>query len=167
MAIDEAVLKTLALQAPVAGDLREVVAIKSAATDLERIGDLARNIAKSAVRLSDRSDAALPPALTQLARATQQVLRRALDAFAACDPEIARAVLDEDDRIDRAQDELVRHELDEIEHVPGHASEGVDLILIAKNLERVADHATNIAEDVILVAEARNVKHAGKLGRAT
>jgi phosphate transport system protein len=165
VAIDEAVLKALALQAPVAADLREVVAIKMIATDLERVGDLARNIAKSALRLSRRLDVPIPAELARLAASAQGVLRRSLDAFSQADPREAHGVLGADDEIDHAQDEVILEELEQISSHPELASPAVDIIFIAKNLERVGDHATNIAEDVILVAEARNVKHAAKLAR--
>jgi phosphate transport system protein len=165
VAIDEGVLKALALQAPVAEDLREVMAIKMIATDLERVGDLARNIAKSAHRLADHAAVPLPATLTSLARSTQSALRRALDSFSRVDAELARTVLDEDDAIDSIQDEVILTMMRELEAHPETASQDVDIILVAKHLERVADHATNIAEDVILVAEARNVKHAAKLAR--
>jgi len=161
--VDEEVLRVLALQAPVASDLREVVAIKMIATDLERVGDLARNIAKSATRLSLHTDVVLPGSLVHLAERAGTALRQALNAFSECDAEAARAVLDADDAIDVAEDEVIREALEWIAGNPDQASPGVDLILVAKNLERVGDHATNIAEDVILMAEARNVKHAAKL----
>jgi phosphate transport system protein len=163
--IDDEVLKTLALQAPVAGDLREVIAIKMIANDLERVGDLARNIAKSANRLSSHAETTLPPQFRTLARDAQSVLRRSLDAFGNHDGQLARQVLAEDSRIDAEEDQVVLAALREIPLHPDQASEAVDMIMIAKHLERVADHATNIAESVILVAEARNVKHAVKLSR--
>jgi phosphate transport system protein len=166
VAIDEGVLKALALQAPVAEDLREVLAVKMIATDLERVGDLARNIAKSAARGAANPPIPFPAALTSLARSSQRVLRRSLDAFSRTDAELARAVLGEDDAIDRAQDEVVQTMLRALERQPTAASQEVDMIMVAKHLERVGDHATNIAEDVILVAEARNVKHAAKLARS-
>lgn len=163
--IDAGVLKALALQAPVAKDLRAVIGIKMIATDLERVGDLARNIAKSAMRIATTSSSLpLPVSLTPLARSAQSALKRALDAFGRRDTDLARAVLDEDDDIDEQQDEVVRALLRELEGHPEAASQEVDAILVAKNLERVADHATNIAEQVILVAEALNLKHAAKLG---
>lgn len=162
--IDTEVLNTLALQAPVALDLREVIGIKMMATDLERVGDIARNIAKSALRLAE-SRVEVVPEVSQLSRDVQRVLRRALDAFANRDVAAARAVIDADDRIDDLQDRIVSEAVGGIPAHPERASAAVDEIFIAKNLERVADHATNIAEDVILVAEARNVKHAGKLAR--
>jgi phosphate transport system protein len=161
--LDEAVLKALALQAPVAGDLRQVVAIKMIATDLERVGDLSRNIAKSIGRLGEHPETPVPLDLMRLARTSQDMLHRALDAFGRGDAGVARAVLDADEEADRQQDELVLAELREIAANPDMVSQGVDIILVAKNLERVADHATNIAEDVILMTEARNVKHAAKL----
>ncbi|MFQ5415525.1 MAG: phosphate signaling complex protein PhoU [Myxococcota bacterium] len=163
--IDDKVLKALALQAPVAGDLREVVAIKMIANDLERIGDLARNIAKSGLRLSRRPRAPADAGLVELANDTRSLLRRAIDAYNVVDAEAARTILDEDDQIDAEEAAVIVAALRGIPKNPETASETVDTILIAKNLERVGDHATNIAEDVILICEARNVKHAGKLGR--
>ncbi|MDH5307222.1 MAG: phosphate signaling complex protein PhoU, partial [Myxococcales bacterium] len=165
VAIDEAVLKALALQAPVAEDLREVLAIKMIATDLERVGDLSRNIAKSARRLAARDAVPMPAALSSLARSAQRILREALDAFSRADSGLAHSVVDEDDAIDAVQDEVVLLMLRQLEAQEGAVSQEVDIILVAKNLERVADHATNIAESVILVTEARNVKHAAKFSR--
>ena len=162
--IDGAVLRALALQAPVAADLRKVIAVKMMATDLERVGDLARNIAKSAMRLSLHPEVPVPLVLVRLARSAQRMLHEALDAYSNEDAEAARRVLAQDEEVDRQQDEVVRCGLQEIAGRPELASQGVDIIFVAKNLERVGDHATNIAEDVILVTEARNVKHAAKLG---
>jgi phosphate transport system protein len=164
VAIDEAVLRVLATQAPVADDLRNVLAVKMIATDLERVGDLARNIGKSALRLSERSEVPFPVHLRTLAGDAQKILRRALDSFCDADPERATRVLADDDQVDEDQDVVIRAALEEIAAHPELTSQGVDFILIAKSLERVADHATNIAEDVILATEARNVKHAEKLG---
>jgi phosphate transport system protein len=161
--LDDKVIQALALQAPVASDLREVVAVKMMATDLERVGDLARNIAKSAARLAQHAELPLPATLTSLARSAQEMLRRSLNAFAGNDAALAREVLDADDALDAVQDELVRKELEGIAAHPDQASGAVDVIFVAKNLERVGDHATNVAEDVILIVEARNVKHAAKL----
>jgi len=162
--IDGAVLRALALQAPVAADLRRVVAVKMIATDLERVGDIARNVAKSALRLALHPEMPSPLVLLRLAREAQRMLHGALDAYSQEDAEAARQVLAQDEEVDRLQDEVVHAGLQQISGRPEQASYGVDLILVAKNLERVGDHATNIAEDVILVAEARNVKHASKLG---
>jgi len=164
--IDSAILNALALNAPVAGDLREVFGIKMIATDLERVGDLARNIAKSAKRASGRAELEPPASLQQLARSAAALLRRALDSYARSDVDAARGVLEEDDRVDAEEDAVIIRELAEIASDSAIAPQAVDLILVAKNLERVADHATNIAEDVILIIEAQNIKHAAKLGAA-
>jgi phosphate transport system protein len=161
--IDECVIKVLALQAPVARDLRQVVAIKTMATDLERVGDLARNIAKSVERLAERSPVDTPPRLETLAQESRRLLRRALDAFADQDAAAARRVLEGDDEVDQEEDLVIRDALAEIMAHPEYSAQELDLILVAKNLERVADHATNIAEDVVLAAEAKNLKHASKL----
>jgi len=163
--VDDAVLKALALGAPLAEDLRKVVAIKMIATDLERVGDLARNMASSAKRLAGGAGFALPEKLRTLADATQRILRDALDALADLDGARARWVIQQDDPIDQLQDDLVREEIERMNAEPSTAAGTVDLILIAESLERVGDHATNIAEEVVLMAEARNLKHATKLGR--
>lgn len=164
--IDEAVLRTLATQAPVADDLRQVIAIKMMATDLERVGDLARNIAKSAERMAERAPTPVPPRLRDLADDAHRQLRLALDAFADRDSDKASRVLAQEERIDADQDRVIREALQEIATRPELSSQEVDFILVAKHLERVGDHATNIAEDVILAATARNVKHADKLAEA-
>jgi phosphate transport system protein len=163
--IDEAVLRVLALQAPVANDLRHVVAVKMIATDLERVGDLARNVAKSAIRLSTQPEAALPGKLHELADEARRLLRESLDSFSDLDPAKAENVLREDDVVDRNEGQVIQDAIRALGENPDLAPQEVDFILVAKNLERVADHATNIAEDVILATQARNVKHAQKLAK--
>ncbi|MCR9097261.1 MAG: phosphate signaling complex protein PhoU [bacterium] len=161
--IDAAVLSVLALRAPVASDLRQTLAIKTMATDLERIGDLARNIASSARRLSERQPISPPTLLRELADDSRRSLSRALQAFADLDGDLARTVLGEDDDIDAIEGRVIRESIERIQAQPGASRQEIDLIFIAKNLERVADHATNIAEEVILAAESVNLKHAEKL----
>jgi len=167
VAIDEAVLRSLALQAPVADDLRRLLAAYDIATDLERVGDIARNIAKSALRLAERPPIRLPATFETLAGESQRMLRDSLDAFVQRDAERAQRLLAQDQQVDDHQDEVIREALAEIRNRPDVFSQEIDLILVAKNLERVADHATNIAESVILVVEGRNVKHADKLAGGT
>lgn len=162
--IDDAVLRILALDAPVARDLRLVVAIKTIATDLERVGDIARNIAGCARRLGGQAEIALPSGLHSLADDSRAALRSAVQAFADLDAASARAVLRADDEIDEQEDRLIRASIDELEREPDTIRQQVDLIFIAQHLERIGDHATNIAEEVILAAEAKNLKHAEKLG---
>jgi len=165
VAVDDAVLKALALGAPLAEDLRKVVAIKMIATDLERVGDLARNIASSSKRLAVVAGLQHPPKLQRLSELTQQLLRDSLDALSDLDADKARAVIASDDVVDDLQDEFVREEIERMNTEASNVAGTVDLILIAESLERVGDHATNVAEEVVLMAEARNLKHAAKLGR--
>ena len=166
LAIDDAVLRVLALDAPVARDLRLVVAVKSIATDLERVGDLARNIASCAERLASQPGLSIPDGLRKLAADSRTILRHAIQAFSDLDADAARRVLDEDDVIDDLEDELIRDSIDRLASNPGTTEQEVDFIFIAQHLERVGDHATNIAEETVLAAEAINLKHSSKLGGA-
>jgi phosphate transport system protein len=164
--IDEAVLEVLALQAPVAEDRRRGVANILWPNDLERVGDLARNIGKSAIRLAGRKSVPFPPALEREADSARKLLSAALDSFTSGDASLARGVIRDDEAVDDAQDRVVLEAIEKIGSSPEIAEQEIDFILIAKNLERVADHATNIAEDVVLVTEAENLKHADKLREA-
>jgi len=166
VAIDDAVLRSIALQAPVADDLRRLLAAYDMATNLERVGDIARNIAKAAARMAERAPLAPPPGFEALVADSQAMLRDALDAFVQRDTSAARRLLERDQQVDDEQDEVIRGALARIQEDPTRSSQLVDLIQVAKNLERVADHATNIAELVLLIVEGRNVKHADKLARS-
>lgn len=163
--IDQAVLNVLALRAPVAVDLRQVLAINTMATDLERVGDLARNIAGCARRLCDRDPVAPPAELRTLAEASQRALSESLGAFADLDAARARAVLSADDEIDAMESDVIRNAIAHIQSDPGTSGQQIDLMFIARSLERVGDHATNIAEHVVLAAESTNLKHREKLSR--
>jgi phosphate transport system protein len=163
--IDEAVLNVLALRAPVAIDLRQVLAIKTMATDLERVGDLARNIAGCAQRLANRSPVAVPAELKTLAEAAQRALSESLGAFADLDVSRARAVLAADDEIDEIESRFIRDAIAKIEADPSTSGQQIDFMFVARSLERVGDHATNIAEHVVLAAESENLKHREKLAR--
>ena len=161
--IDDLVLQILALDAPVASDLRHVIAIKSIATDLERIGDIARNIAGCARRLAEHAPVQLGDELSILEEGSRRALRDAIEAFRTLDVDLARAVLGSDDRIDELEGRIIRDAIGRLSTTPAHTEQEIDLIFITKDLERVGDHATNIAEEVILAAEAKNLKHAAKL----
>ncbi|MFO0691338.1 MAG: phosphate signaling complex protein PhoU [Myxococcota bacterium] len=161
--IDDLVLQILALDAPVASDLRHVIAIKSIATDLERIGDIARNIAGCARRLSEHPPIPLGEELEILEQSSRTALNQAIRAFRELDVELARAVLGSDDTIDELEGRIIRGAISRLSVSPDHTEQEIDLIFITKDLERVGDHATNIAEEVILAAEAKNLKHAAKL----
>ena len=161
--IDRGVLALLALGAPLAQDLRETIAIKTAALDLERVGDLARNISESAIRLEEEKALQLPPDLQTLAAATRRILSSALTAFADKNADRARQVVEADDQIDADEARVIQDAKQAMRRHPEHAAAYVEFVLIAKSLERVGDHATNIAEDVVMTTQSLNLKHAKKL----
>jgi phosphate transport system protein len=157
--IDDRCLKLLALQQPMASDLRLITAAMKINADLERIGDQAVNIAENAAQLL-----AHPPLkpwldLPRMAEIAQQMTRDALDSFVRRDVGLARSVLQRDDEVDQLKDQNFRVLLTYMMADPGTIERALALILVARNLERIADHATNIAEDVIFLVEAKDVRH--------
>jgi phosphate transport system protein len=163
--IDDAILAELPRWAAVKDELRMVLAVKSMIVDLERVGDLARSIARSGARLAALEETPWAARLEPLEDAAAGLLRAALDSFQELDPDLARSVIDGDDAVDELHAGLVRELIGALGKHPECAAQLVHLLLISEGLERIADHATNVAEDVILVTEARSVKHAQKLGR--
>jgi phosphate transport system protein len=157
--IDNHVVDILALQQPVAVDLRLILAASKINTDLERIGDHAVNIAQSALKLIGLSKSHLPSDVTVMAATTQQMLRDAIDGFIHRDAKKAHIVLSNDDVIDNLNKKVVADLVDLMRSDPSTIEEALDLIRVSRNLERVADLTTNIAEQVIFMAEARVVKH--------
>jgi phosphate transport system protein len=157
--VDDRCLKLLALQNPMASDLRLITAAMKISADLERIGDQAVNIAENAIKVS-----AHPPLrplidLPRMAEIAEQMTRDSLDAFVRRDAQLARAVLARDDEVDGLKDQIFRVLLTYMMADPGTIERALSLILVSRNLERIADHATNIAEDVIFVVEAKDVRH--------
>jgi phosphate transport system protein len=162
--IDDLTLRLLALQHPVASDLRHVRSAIKVNTDLERIGDQAVNIAEAALRLI-----ALPPLrplldIGRLSDVAVAMLHDAMGAFLEQDVARARAVLMRDDDADALRDTIFRVLLTHMMADPATVERALGLILISRGLERIADHATNIAEDLIFVVEGRVVRHAGQHG---
>jgi phosphate transport system protein len=157
--IDERCLRLLALQQPMASDLRLITAAMKINADLERIGDQAVNIAEQAVRIL-----AHPPLkpiidLPRMAEIAERMTRESLDAFVRKDATLARAILTRDDEVDQLKDQVFRVLLTYMMADPGTIERALGLILVSRHLERIADHATNIAEDVIFVVEAKDVRH--------
>jgi phosphate transport system protein len=157
--IDDRCLKLLALQNPMASDLRLITATMKINADLERIGDQAVNIAENAVKV-----AAAPPLrpiidLPRMAELAEAMTRDSLDAFVRRDAALARDILARDDEVDALKDQIFRVLLTHMMADPGTIERALGLILVSRNLERIADHATNIAEDVIFVVEAKDVRH--------
>lgn len=157
--IDNAIVDMLALQKPVASDLRLIIAAQKINNDLERISDHAVNIAQSAQTLT--ASVALPSLLQipQMADMTRTMLRDALDAFLHLEPDKARAVCKQDDQVDDINRSNAREVIGFIGAKTLPVEEGLDLIRVSRNLERVADLATNIAEEVVFLTQARVMKH--------
>lgn len=159
LVIDNHVVDILALQQPVAVDLRFILAAARINNDLERIGDHAVNIAQSAIFLADRPHIKPLVDIPIMADTTKQMLRDAIDAFIHRDTEKARTVLLSDDTIDDLNKKIVADLVALMRKEPATIEQALDLIRVSRNLERVADLTTNIAEQVIFMAEARVVKH--------
>jgi phosphate transport system protein len=157
--IDERCLKILATQTPVAVDLRFIAAAMKINSDLERMGDQAVNIAENTLKCLDQPPLKPFIDLPRMAAISQEMTRDALDAFVRRDADLARDVLRRDDLVDDLKDQVFRELLTYMMADPGTIERALSLILISRNLERVADHATNIAEDVIFLVEAKDVRH--------
>ena len=158
--IEEACVELLALQQPMAGDLRRLIAILKINNDLERIGDHAVNIAETALRLIERNSGwALPIELSEAGVIAQGMLRDVLDAFVQQDANKARTVIRRDDRVDQLDEAHLRSAITMMMESPGLISTGLSFILIGRNIERVADLATNIGEDVVYLVEGKTIRH--------
>jgi phosphate transport system protein len=160
LAIDEQCIRMLALYQPAASDLRFIAAALKIVTDLERIGDLAVNMAERAELLADQ--AALPAVgeLPAVAAAARKMLENVLDAFVEGDVNKARAVMRADPDIDTVTARLIADVQNEMQTDPRSIVRGVATIFFAKHLERMADHATNIAEMVVYLVQGQDVRHA-------
>jgi len=157
--VDDRALRLMALQQPMAVDLRFVAAVLKISNDLERMGDLAVNIAQSAPRLMEQGLAAPVVDLPLMAARANQMLRSSLDALMTRNAALARQVLTSDDEVDEMRDVIFRELMQTMVRQPESAERNLSLLFIARNLERIADHATNIAEDVIFWVEGVDVRH--------
>jgi phosphate transport system protein len=163
--IDNRCFTLFALYQPMAADLRAIVSAVKINTDLERVGDLAVNIAEAAHRYVQHTPVKKLIDIPHMALIAQTMLRDALDAFVRRDIELARHVLNEDDRLDALKDQIFRELLTYMLQDPSTIEPSLDLVLVSRHLERIGDHATNIAEDVIFIVSARDVRHhAGESG---
>ena len=157
--IDGRCFMLLALYQPMAADLRTIVGAVKINTELERVGDLAVNIAEAARRYITHPPVKKLIDIPRMATIAQSMLREALDAFVRRDVVRAQHVLDEDDKLDSLKTQIFRELLTYMLQDPGTIEAALDLILISRHLERIGDHATNIAEDVIFMVSARDVRH--------
>jgi phosphate transport system protein len=157
--IDNGVVDLLALQQPVASDLRLILAIQKINNDLERIGDHAVNIAESAYRLTETPQDEPLLEIPNMAKIAREMLQQALDSFIHLNAQLAQSVLESDDRIDALNRgmnaKVIKFIKKDLKSIEG----GLELLRISRNLERVADLTTNIAEEVIFHTQARVVKH--------
>jgi phosphate transport system protein len=157
--VDERCIKLLATQTPLASDLRLITVAMKINDDLERIGDQAVNIAENVMKLLPHPPLKPLIDIPRMAEIAQEMTRDALDAFVNRDAVLARTVLERDDEVDSLKDQVFRELLTYMMADPGTIARALSLVLVSRNLERIADHATNIAEDVIFLVEAKDVRH--------
>jgi phosphate transport system protein len=158
--VEQAAIALLALQQPMARDLRFIVAAIKVSSDIERVGDHGVNIAQSALRLIEMKSNITPdPEIQDMARRSRAMLSDALDALIRADGGLGRAVCRADDAVDALQDSVFRILLTHMMESPTRISEALELLLVGRNLERVADLATNIGEDAVYLAEGKQIKH--------
>lgn len=157
--IDDAAIQLLALQQPMARDLRFITMVMKISNDVERVGDHAVNIAEDVEYLLQAPPFAPLPEIEEMARLSRAMLSDALDAFVRGDSELAREVVLRDDRVDELHENVFRILLTYMMEDPRKISAGMDLLLVSGNVERIADLATNIAEDVVFMVEGRMIKH--------
>jgi phosphate transport system protein len=163
--IDSRCFKLLALHQPMAVDLRAIVSAVKINTDLERVGDLAINIAEAGRRYMRHAPVKALIDIPRMADIAQWMLRNALDSYVRRDTQLAHDVLNEDDRLDALKTQVFRELLTYMLQDTSTIEPALDLILISRHLERIGDHATNVAEDVIFMVSARDVRHhAGEVG---
>ena len=157
--IDDRVVRLLALQQPMAVDLRFILAASRINNDLERIGDQAVNIAQSALRILRHPQVKPYVDLPRMSELAEGMVRDSLNAVVQRDAELAKSVLARDDEVDHLRDQIFRELLTYMMENSAVIFPAFELILVAKNLERIGDHATNIAEDVIYMVAGRDVRH--------
>ncbi|MEW6056632.1 MAG: phosphate signaling complex protein PhoU [Bdellovibrionota bacterium] len=162
ISVDDTCLKLLALQQPLAADLRLIVAVIKMNTDLERMGDQAVNIAHNTSRYLKGEPLKPLVDLPVMFNEVRFMVREALDSFVKRDEKLARDVLNRDDRVDSLKNKIFRDVIEHVKTRPECVEQGLNLILIARNLERLGDHATNIAEDVIFAITGEDVRHSAR-----
>jgi phosphate transport system protein len=157
--IEEEVLRLLALRQPIAGDLRLLTAILKINNDLERVADQAVNISETVLYLLKEPPLKPLIDIPQMASLAQKMIKGSLEAFVREDAALADRVCKDDDEVDRLNEQVFRELLTYMMEDPKSITRAVDLILVSRNLERIADHATNISEDVIFIVKGKNIKH--------
>ena len=164
--VDNACIHLLALQQPMARDLRLITMAMRISNDLERVGDHAVNIAEAVTFLTEQPPTANFPEIEEMARLAREMLSDSLDHFVRGDALAARAVCRTDDKVDALHESLFRILLTHMMEDPRRIGPSMNMFLVSRNLERVADLATNIAEDVVYLVEGRTIKHHAEDGVA-
>ena len=157
--VDNRAFRLLALHQPMATDLRAIVAAVKINSDLERVGDLAVNIAEAAARYLGHAPVKQLIDIPRMGSIAQGMLRDSLDAYVKRDMDLARAVLNSDDELDALKTQVFRELLTYMLQDVNTIEPALDLILVSRHLERIGDHATNVAEDVIFMVSAQDVRH--------
>jgi phosphate transport system protein len=157
--VEEECLKMLALHQPVAVDLRRIATVLKINTDLERMADLAADIAERAVALGKLAPLSIPSNLQRMTDVATSMVRQSLDAFVHMDTRLARRVIRLDDEVDRLNRENIEDLIKVMQQSPAMVEPGLSLFSATRHLERIADHATNIAEDVVYLVEGEIVRH--------
>ena len=157
--LEDQCVSLLALQQPMARDLRMLTSALKIANDLERVGDHAVNIAESAERLAQARPITPEPEIVEMARLARQMLSDAIEAFIRGDAVAGREICLRDDKVDALHRSVFRILITHMMENPHNISSGMELFLVSRNLERVADLATNIAEDVVFLVEGKSIKH--------
>ena len=157
--VDETCHRLLALHQPMASDMRFITSAMKINSDLERIGDMAVNIAERAITLNE-----LPPLkplidIPRMAAISQEMVKVALDSLVNRDPDSAKKVCERDDEVDNLNDQIIRELLSYMIEDRAAITRALNLIFIARYLERIADHATNVAEDVIYMVQGKDIRH--------
>lgn len=160
--IEEKCLKILALHQPVAIDLRRTIAALKISKELERVADIGVHIAERVGGLSRAGEIRVPKRLTQMATIALEMLRRSIDAYVELDTEKARAVCEDDDIVDELNRGVIRELIEQMQHAPDKIEPALSLFSASRHLERVADHATNIAEEAVYMVEGAIIRHQKK-----
>lgn len=164
--IDELCLSLLARRQPLAGDLRFIASALKMVTDLERVGDIAVNLCERAIELARQPPLAVVPGLAQMGALVQEMLKEAANAFAERAADRAQAVIRRDDLVDELYHGALRELLALMAQDPRALQRGLHLLAVAKFLERIGDHATNLAEELVFLVDAKDIRHVGKRGEA-
>ena len=157
--LDDRALQLLSLQQPLAADLRFITSTMKINSDLERIGDLAVNIAQRALSIVSQPELKPLVDIPLMADIVKKMVKEALDAFVQKNTDLAREVVLRDDEVDQYRDLVFRELVPLMSKNPACIQLALDLILVSRNLERIADHATNVAEDVIYMVLGRDIRH--------